>query len=109
MNRIVLGLDDERWRRLGGGVDVGIGREVLVCQGQIAGIDNYGKVRTATELVRGVDWIVKSLGVVGANGCRQVPACRKAQHADTVRIDLPLGSVKAHQPEGALRVLQGGR
>ena len=48
MDRIVLGLHQERWRGLIGWVNVGIRRVVLVREREIARIDNYGKVRAAT-------------------------------------------------------------
>ena len=54
---------------LSGRVDVRIGRHVLRCVGEIAGIDDECKVGTATELVRSIDGIVEPFLEVGAE-CR---------------------------------------
>src|SRR5579863_10369023 len=39
-------------------------------------------------------------GEMGAGG--------KSERADSIRIDMPFGGVKAHEAEGALRILKGG-
>ena len=39
----------------------------------------------------------------------QVAARRKSKHADLVRIDMPLGGMKADQPQGPLRIFQRHR
>jgi len=45
---------------------IGVRREVQFGEGEIAGIDNYGEIRAAAELVGGVDRIVEALIEVGA-------------------------------------------
>jgi hypothetical protein len=44
---VVLGLDDDAGRGLGGGVDVELVEEALLRVGEIAGIDDDGEVGTA--------------------------------------------------------------
>ncbi len=77
MHRIVLGLHNEGWRGLFGNVDLRIGRKVLVCQSEVTGIDDHGKVRAAAELVGGIDRVVKTLIEVSAKGSSQVGPAEK--------------------------------
>ncbi len=109
MHGIVFGLKNEGRRSLIGDVDFGIGREVLFGESKVAGIDDHREVGTATELIGGVDGVVKALIEVGAEGGSQVSSGREAKHADAMRIDMPLGGVGADDSERALGILKRGR
>ena len=74
--------------------------------GQVAGIDDDGKVRPAAQLVGGVDWIVEAFIEVGAERGSKMGARGEAEHAYAIGIDVPLGCVLANHAEGALRILQ---
>ena len=108
MDRVVFGLDDEGGRGVGGGVDVGVGREVFVGEREIAGIDDEREVGTAAELVGGVDRVVQALVVVSADGCGKMGAGGEAEDADSLGIDVPFGGVLADDAHGALGVLERG-
>ena len=108
MDGIVLGLGDERGRSLFGWMDFGIRREVLLGEGQVARVEDYRKVGTATELVGGIDGIVEALVVVRAEGGGEMGSRRKAEDADAMRVDVPVRGMGANDAEGALRILKGG-
>src|ERR1700722_17043017 len=103
---IVFGLHDKGGRGLVSGIDVGVGCEVLLGEGKVAGVDHHGKVRPAAQFVGRVDRIVDALIEVGADGGGEVAACGKAENADAAGIDVPLHCVLAHQAHGALRILK---
>ena len=109
MHRIVLSLDDEGGRGFAGDRDIGVGCEVLVGEREVAGIDDHGEVRAATQLVSGIDRIVETLIEVSAEGSGKVAAGGEAENADAVRIDVPLRGMGADNPEGPLGILEGGR
>src|SRR6476646_8222233 len=88
---IVLGLNDEGGRRIIGDVDLRVGGEILLGQGQIAGIDDHGEVRAAADLVGRVYRVVKTLIEMRAQGGGQVSSGGEPQNADTIRINMPLG------------------
>ena len=90
-------------------MDFRIGREVLICQCQVAGIDDHRKVRAAIELVCLIDRIVEARDKVRAERRSQVRTRGEAQYADSIGIDMPLGRMLPHQAHRALRVLQGRR
>ena len=109
VNGVVFGLDDEGGRGLLGGKDIGIGGEVLLGEGKVAGIDDYGEVWATAELVGGIDGIVEALIEVSAEGGGEMGSGGEAQNADAMRVDVPLRSVFADYADGALGVLEGGR
>ena len=109
MHRVVFGLDDERGRGFVGWPDIRIRSKILIGQRKVAGIDDYGEVRTAAQLIGGVDRIVEALIEVRAQSCREVPASGEAQNADSVGVDVPLGRMRTDEAESPLRILEGGR
>ena len=52
---VIFGLQQESGWRLGGHLDVRIRRIILVRDRQVSRIDNYREIRTATELIRGIN------------------------------------------------------
>src|SRR5580658_340802 len=106
MHRIIFGLQNKRWRRLSSHVNLRIGRKVLLGESEVAGIDDHGEVRPATDLIGGIDRIIETLLKVRAESGGKVGSSREAKHADAMRIDLPLGRTGAHDAEGTLGVLQ---
>ena len=109
MHGIVFGLENKRRRSLGGDVDLGIGREVLLCQGEVAGIDDRGEVGPATELVSSINGVVETLIEVGAERSREVGSGGETEHPDAMRINVPVGGMRADDSESALGVLQRSR
>ena len=89
MHRIVLGLNDERWRSFLGDVNLGIGRKVLFRKRQVTRINDYRKVGTAANLVSVIDRIVESLFEVSAESRRQVRSRRESEDPDALRIKVP--------------------
>src|SRR5271170_7350561 len=87
-------------------MDIGIGREVLLRESEIAGINNHREIRTAAELVRGIDRIVEALIEVGAESSRKMRSGGEAKNAHSLGIDMPLGCVSADDADCALRILQ---
>src|SRR5260370_42623118 len=90
-------------------MDVRISREVLFCDGQIPRINNHRKIRTATHLVSGIDRIIEPLIKMSAERRRKVSSCGETEHADALRVNLPLRRVGTHDTERALCVLKRGR
>ena len=78
-------------------------------EGEMAGIDGDGEVGAAALAVGGIDGGVEAMVEVIADRGGEMAAGGEAEHADLVRIDVPLGGVKAYQTEGALRVFQSDR
>ena len=76
---------------------------------QMARIKRYRKIRTAAFFVGRIDRRIQPLLEMRADGCHQMPACRKPQYADLVRIDMPLRGMKPYQPHRPLRILQRHR
>ena len=109
MHRIIFGLKNERRRGLVSNADFGIGREVLVGEGEVARVDDHSEVRAAAELVSGIDRNVESLVEVGSEYSCKVSSGRETEHADAVRINVPLDGVGADDPDGALGILERGR
>src|SRR5579859_91762 len=102
MNRVVFGLHDERGRSLAGGVDVGVGCEVLVSEGEITGVNDHGKIRTAAFAIGGVERIVKTLIEVRAQCRGEVSAGGESENAHAVRIDVPFPGMHADNAKSAL-------
>ena len=72
-------------------------------------ITSYGKIRAAAFLVRRIHRRIRTLVKMRARRRHHVSAGRKADHPNLVRIDLPLGGVKSHQPQRPLRIFQRQR
>jgi len=89
MHRIVLGLNDERWRSFLGDVNLGIGCKDLFRKRQVARINDYRKIGTAANLVGVIDRIVESLFEVSAESRRQVRSRRESEDTDALRIKVP--------------------
>src|SRR5208337_2922658 len=106
VHRIVLGLHDERWRRFIANVNVGIRREVLFFERQIARIDDHGEVRPATHLICGIHGIIEALLEVRAQSRSKVGSRGEAQDTNAVRVNMPLRSVRAHDAQRALGILE---
>ena len=109
MHGVVLRLDDERGRCFASDHNIGVGCEVLVCEGEVARIDDHGEVRAATELISGIDRIVETLIEVSAEGGGKVGSSREAEDADPVRVDSPVGGMGADDTESPLGILEGSR
>ncbi len=107
IDRIVLGLDDQGRRR------ARIGRRrmrqaqiVVVRRPQVPGIERHGEVGAKILAVGGIDGRVGA-HAVGADVGDQMPAGRKAQYADLVRIDMQGLGLVTQDRDRALGVLQG--
>jgi len=108
VDRIILVLQQERRRRLRADVraDVRIQRDAVLGQRQVPRIQRDSEIRTAAFLVRRIDRLVRTLREMRADVRDQVAASGKSEHADLVRVDMPLGGVQAQQSDCSLRVLQ---
>src|SRR5580704_16783753 len=109
VHRIILCLNDERGRSLLRRMYVRIGREVLLRYCEITWINDHRKIRAATYFVSCINGIVQPLSEMSAKRSREVSTSRKSKHADALWIDVPLGGVRSHDTQRALRVLQGSR
>ena len=69
-------------------------------------INRYRKIRAATFFVSRIYSRVQTIVEMRAHCCHQVPACRKSDHSNLVRINMPFGGVKTQQPHCPLRVFQ---
>ncbi len=90
-------------------MDIRVGRELLVGKGEVARIDDDRKVRAAAELVGGIDRVVKTLVKVSAEGSGKVGSGGESEDAGTVRINMPLCGLGAHDSKSALGILKRGR
>ncbi len=106
---VVFGLNDDCGRGLGVGMDVELVEEGVFGVGEIAGIDDYGEVGTAAELVGSVDGGVEALIVVSAEGGDEVASGGEAEDAYAFGVDVPFSGVLADDADGALGVFKGGR
>ena len=105
MNGIILSLHQKRGRRLRVDVDEGVGFKTFLGQGNVARIDDDGKVRPTRERVGVVHRSIHAIGVERADRRGQVASGRKAQHAGAFGINVPLRRMFPHQADGALRIL----
>ncbi len=105
---IVFGLKDEGRRSVGGDGKIGIEGEVVVFEGEIAGIDDDGEIGAAALGIRGVYGIVEAFVEMGAESGGEVGSSGKAEDADAVGIEVPIGGAGANDAHGALGVLQSG-
>jgi hypothetical protein len=80
----------------------------LLCERQVAGIDDDGEVGTATEFVGGVNGPVETLVEMRAERSGEMGSRGKAEDTDALRIDFPFAGMGANESEGALRVLESG-
>jgi len=71
----------------------------------VAGVDSYSEVWTAALIVGGIHGWIRPLRKLRTDARDDVSASGKPDHANLVRIDVPLHCVQTHQPHGALRVL----
>ncbi len=108
MNRIVLGLHNERRRSLFGDANLRIRREVLFRQRQVAGIDHYRVIGPAADSICVVEGIVQALLKVRAECGGEVSAGGESQDSYTIGIDVPFAGMGANDPQGPLSVLQRG-
>ena len=106
MHRVILRLEDETGRGFICNPSIRIGCEVLVCKCKITGIDNYREVGAATKLVARIDRIVQALIEVGAKGGGKMSVGGEAEHANAMRVNVPIIAMRAHDAEGALGVLE---
>jgi hypothetical protein len=106
IRRIVLRMEQERWRRLGGDVIIWIQLEISLWDGQVPRVERYRKIRAATFFVSGVHGWIETPFKLSAHRGDHVTACREAEYADLVRIDMPVGCVEAQQSHRSLGILQ---
>src|SRR6266540_1845749 len=90
IDRIILRLQQERRRRAAGDLNIGIQREVLFGDRQMAWIESDGKIRAAALFVGRVHGRVQTLLEMRAHRGDHMPARRKAEYSDLVRIDMPV-------------------
>ena len=101
---VVFCLHQKRGRRLAGDGDIGI--QLAIRGGEMPRIDRHREVRAAAFGVGSIHgWIPAALGI-RADFRHQVSARREPQHANLVRIDVPLHCMKANQSHRSLHVLQ---
>src|SRR5262249_13178969 len=96
----------ERRRRLLSYMDLGVLRKVLFCNCDVTGINDHREVGAAAHLVSSINRIVKPLIEVGAECSGQMSARRESQHADSMWIDVPLGSMCANHAKSTLGILK---
>ena len=108
VDRIVFSVDDEGRRGVGSDVDFGIGREILIGESEIAGINNDGEVGTAGELVGSVNGLIEAFLEMGGECRRKMGAGGKTEYADAIGSKVPQVGVGANHAEGALGVLESG-
>ena len=77
---------------------------VLVGEFQESGIAENGEVGPAARFVDRVDGVVDPFGEVRGRGERKMAADRKADYADVIRVNPPLGRSAANRANGPLRV-----
>src|SRR5882724_3035698 len=104
--RVILRLHQKRRRRLSSHLNIWIQLELLFVRPQMPRIKRHRKIRPAAFFVRRIHGRIQPPRKMRADIRYQVPACRKSQHANLVRIDVPLRRVQAHQPYCPLRILQ---
>jgi hypothetical protein len=92
---IVLGVQQEGRRRVGADADVRAQAQVRPRRPQVAGVDDNSEVRSAAQLIGGIQRRIRPLREVRADGSGEVPAGGKADYADLVRVDMPLRGVLA--------------
>src|SRR5579872_3125356 len=108
MDGIVFGLNDKGRRSFFGRMDFWVGRHVLFGEGEVAGVYDDGEVGAAALGVGGVDGWVEALIVVRAERGGEMGSGGKAEDADAIGVDVPIGCVGADEAHGALGVLQSG-
>src|SRR5262249_52926872 len=106
VDTVVLCLYEKSLRCGGSHRNVRIELEVLFGERQISRINDQCEVRTAAQLIRTVDGRIQALLVMRAQCRRQVAACGESQHADALRIDVPLRSMLPNDAYSALRILK---
>src|SRR5262249_9582468 len=73
---------------------------------EITGISHDAEVWPATDLVHGIDRLIRPLLEVGTGRSDKMAACREADHTDAIRIDSPFRGLAANQTHGSLGVFQ---
>ena len=76
---------------------------------RVGRIDRHRPLHIAGDLVEIVDRPVGAVPGTGRAHEREVPACRRAHDADAVRIKSFRRRLGAHDADGALEILPGGR
>ena len=111
VHMVILVLQQKRRRRLAGNIsrNIRIQLETVISNGQMAWIKSHRKIRAATYFVGRVGSWVQTLCKMSTDRCYQMSACRKPEHSNLVRIDMPLRGVEADQPHCPLRIFQGHR
>jgi hypothetical protein len=111
---VILGLQQKRRWCPAGDAQIGVQREIRIrnrlmfqvrahksfrallgipfrrVQRKMPWIDSHRKIRPAAYCVGSLDGSVNAPFKVVAEGCHKMPACRKTEHSDLVRIDVPL-------------------
>src|SRR5512146_2586400 len=100
MHRIVFGLHDESRWSLCRRVNLGIRSEVLLCQGEVAWINEHRKIRTAAELVGTIDDFVLAVVVMRAQRCCKMRSRGESKHANAVVIQMPVNRMRTHNANG---------
>jgi hypothetical protein len=72
----------------------------------VAWIKSHGEIGPAAFFVSSIDGYVQVPAKVRADRRHQMPACRKTQHSDFLRIDMPFGSVKPDESDRPLSIIR---
>ena len=86
MHGIVFRLNNDSRRSFFRDVNLGIRSEVLFCQCEVAGIDNDGKIRPATDFIRVIHRVIQTLLEVRAERRRKMGPGRESERPDAIRI-----------------------
>jgi len=72
----------------------------------MAGINCDCEVWAAAHVIGGINAVVNTLVEMNAGGRYEMTACRKADDADSARVDVPFGSMLPRQADGSLGIVQ---
>src|SRR5262249_23823961 len=103
IDRIVLRLEQERRRRLAGYANIWIQHQTRLRNCEMPRIECYREIGAAALAVGGIHRRIETLVKVRAYRGDHMATCRKADHPDPLRIDMPIRGVEAHQSQRPLR------
>ena len=109
VHMVILRLHQKRGRRIGGDRNIRIQLKILIVVPQMSRIKAIAKSGRQLSLSAASTAGYKRLSKCVLIAVTICPPGRKADHANLVRINLPLGGVKAHQPHRPLRIFQRQR
>src|SRR5271166_5741175 len=96
---LVLQQECRRGLRRDVSADIGIQSDAIRRHGKVPRIQSHGEVRTAALIISSIDGLVQTPVEMDAHRRDEVPARRETEHANLVRVDMPLGRMKAYQSD----------